>query len=201
MKDFETTPATLNLTAQDAFTRSIFDGVARGEFTAHLQCAWRDEERDGEFGVMLKITPTVPVQAVRPDTDTVIEAAIDKVAQAFPPEDPPTPEENALADLLADPATRDVAEHLLKPLVRRLPPLVFEPGKERETLSRTALRFKRYPKHKLKFAVDHLLKGKHVQWPDKEEFYAAFGRYGGNESDAEDTVVIDERAMNGRAAA
>lgn len=184
--------STLTLTPQDAFTRSLFDGIAAKEYTARLEGAVLDRETDkGEVLAMLRLSPVGKVEVQVHS----IEAAMGKVAQGLAEAMPPpgcTPEQKVLADLVADPATHDVAVHLIAPLLARDPPLAFDRGKMREELFRTAHRFKVYAKRKLTFAAEHLLKGKHTRFPDHDEIFASLGRYdayGHGKGEEEDVVV------------
>ena len=68
----------------------------------------------------------------------------------------------------------DVLHILIEPLLDRWPRTRGDP---KTVLAKTAEKFKVCSKRKLQFARDFLLSGNHETFPDRQEIYAALGRY------------------------
>lgn len=174
--DMTPPPRAITLIADTAFLNSMFAGVNAREFTAKHYAVASDKDDDGIW-MMLKLVPvqSEPVAGRGPSPEAAMARVAQGIADAMPAQ--LTRSERIIAEITQDPATHDVAAYLIKPLMGRDPPLLFEGGTQREVLFRTALKFKTYGKKKLIFAASHLLKGKHQVFPDFDEIFAALGRY------------------------
>lgn len=86
----------------------------------------------------------------------------------------PTPYAKVLGELLADPRTKDITAKAISPFLERKLAIVGSPAK---VLKAFANEFCDLPVSKMIFATDHILKGKHTQFPRIDEFYVGIGRY------------------------
>jgi hypothetical protein len=114
-------------------------------------------------------------------------------AQRTSPDAPPLvcPHADILSLLKQDLDARDVVEILIEPLLLQWPRMRGEP---KAVLSKTVEKFKVCSKRRLEFARDFLLQGNHETFPDRQEIYAALGRY---DTDQAERKRERERANGG----
>ena len=100
----------------------------------------------------------------------------DASAQRLSPDAPPlvSPHADILALLKQDLDTHDVIRILIEPLLAEWPKTRGDP---KMVPAKTVAKFKTVAKRRLEFARDFLLEGNHETFPDRQEIYAALGRY------------------------